>query len=217
MDDSWGKGCCQNKHGIFPLNYTQHLMPIEQQLPPAMDENKILYSAVAIMPVTAQLDNELSLIVGDVVSVTEIVDEVWAKGIVGNTAGIFPITFTEPLHKSSASLDQKTNSVPLNSSSNFSVSADTRIASRDKSAIGPDYKSGSHLKALNTISSFIENNVNSLSMQSKNQYQLPNSSERVAKPIDGTSLVNSVNEKGSNSLNIGTRDTFNCILTIDYY
>ena len=94
VDESWGYGECENKHGIFPLNYTQKLPISKLAGVSAKLDIKTLCTVTATMPLSAQLDEELSFEIGDVIEVSEIMQDGWAIGRIGNQSGTFPLSFT---------------------------------------------------------------------------------------------------------------------------
>ena len=94
VDESWGYGECHNRHGIFPLNYTQRLVTSEPTSSAKVNDSKTLCTVTATMPLSAQLDEELSFEVGDEITVTEIMPDGWAIGQNGNQSGSFPLSFT---------------------------------------------------------------------------------------------------------------------------
>jgi len=88
---------------MFPLNYTEELF-IHRDTHCNGNALTLASSFVkATMPLEAQLDDELSFDVGDVIEIIEPLDEGWAKGRNGAMTGTFPLSFTKP-YVSNASL-----------------------------------------------------------------------------------------------------------------
>ncbi|VDI29079.1 dynamin-binding protein [Mytilus galloprovincialis] len=90
IDDNWWRGKIGTQSGIFP---TTHV--IELEVPQALrDRAASVHSsepmfAQALCDSTAQLDEELSFHAGDIVTVTEIIDDDWYYGELGDKKGIF--------------------------------------------------------------------------------------------------------------------------------
>ena len=116
VDESWGYGQCQNKSGIFPLNYTHRLVTskAEQDFPSNFDRSKIICTVKATMPLSAQIDGELSFDVGDNIAVIEIMSDGWAVGQIGSNSGSFPLSFTSYGEKPD---DNRTSNVAISNTS----------------------------------------------------------------------------------------------------
>ncbi|XP_063400235.1 dynamin-binding protein-like [Mytilus trossulus] len=90
IDDNWWRGKIGTQSGIFP---TTHV--IELEVPQALrDRAASVHSsepmfAQALCDSAAQLDEELGFHAGDIVTVTEIIDDDWYYGELGDKKGIF--------------------------------------------------------------------------------------------------------------------------------
>ncbi|XP_052067462.1 dynamin-binding protein-like isoform X1 [Mytilus californianus] len=90
IDDNWWRGRIGTQSGIFP---TTHV--IELEVPQALRERAAsVHSsepmfAQALCDSAAQLDEELGFQTGDIVTVTEIIDDDWYYGELGDKKGIF--------------------------------------------------------------------------------------------------------------------------------
>lgn len=81
IDENWFVGECNNREGVFPINYVQMSVPI------------------AHPQCIAQYDFEeegcLAFKKGTTVNFIRRVDQNWAEGRIGAKIGIFPIAFVE--------------------------------------------------------------------------------------------------------------------------
>ncbi|XP_060066478.1 dynamin-binding protein-like [Ylistrum balloti] len=98
IDDNWWEGKSGVYHGIFPLT---HVMELE--VPSCLRErSKSVHSsepmfARAMRDSKAQLDGELGFQVGDMITITEVVDEDWYIGELSGRTGMFLASCVELL------------------------------------------------------------------------------------------------------------------------
>ncbi|WAR03204.1 DNMBP-like protein [Mya arenaria] len=90
IDDSWWQGQIKHTTGMFPVT---HVMELElsgllQQRSKSVHSAETLF-AQALVDSVAQLDEELSFQAGDIITVTEVVDEDWYVGQCRGRSGMF--------------------------------------------------------------------------------------------------------------------------------
>ncbi|KAL4224790.1 hypothetical protein ACF0H5_015486 [Mactra antiquata] len=90
IDDFWWHGRNGNKEGMFPVT---HVIELEvsrllKQRSKSVHSAETLF-AQALVDAVGQLDEELSFQVGDIIKVTEVVDEDWYIGEVRGKSGMF--------------------------------------------------------------------------------------------------------------------------------
>ncbi|XP_069133070.1 dynamin-binding protein-like [Argopecten irradians] len=103
IDENWWEGKSGDNHGIFPIT---HVMELE--VPSCLRErSKSVHSsepmfARALRDAVAQLDGELGFNVGDMITITEVVDEDWYIGELSGRTGMFLASCVELLQDTSA-------------------------------------------------------------------------------------------------------------------
>ena len=90
IDSNWWQGKIDSNVGIFPLTHVMEL-EISKLL---RNRSKSVHSseplfAQALCDSVAQLDEELGFKAGDIITVTEVIDEDWYQGEVGGKSGMF--------------------------------------------------------------------------------------------------------------------------------
>ncbi|XP_023239401.1 dynamin-binding protein-like [Centruroides sculpturatus] len=106
IDANWWFGEINNRQGIFPLT---HVWAIDTSNLKMEDmPKKVNLKARVKMDMVAQLPEEVDLIKGDIITVTEFIDKDWYRGISNDKVGIFPSSFV-------ILLDEKTSLESSNS------------------------------------------------------------------------------------------------------
>eukprot|EP00042_Codosiga_hollandica_P054088 m.724510 g.724510 ORF g.724510 m.724510 type:complete len:1075 (+) comp58836_c0_seq2:32-3256(+) len=100
IDGNWYEGTLRGRTGIFPVPFVKHLSqpttaPAAASKPQVAPRVKAGTTVKAISVFTSDQPDELALQVGDVVTVTAVIDEAWLKGILKGKTGIFPKSFVE--------------------------------------------------------------------------------------------------------------------------
>ena len=91
VDSCWGWGRCNETCGMFPFNHTY-------KLDDNSDDDVIMYVEV-LYPFTSQFSNEMNLNPNEIISVTQILSDGWAKGFLGGRSGEFPLSFTREVEE----------------------------------------------------------------------------------------------------------------------
>lgn len=95
IDKNWYEGEHNAMIGLLPANYIE-ILPREGAKPlPKKPQRE--GKARAKFNFTAQTSVELSLLKGELVTLTRRVDENWFEGRIGNKKGIFPVSYVEVL------------------------------------------------------------------------------------------------------------------------
>uniref|UniRef100_A0A8D8ZZP8 Sorbin and SH3 domain-containing protein 1 n=1 Tax=Cacopsylla melanoneura TaxID=428564 RepID=A0A8D8ZZP8_9HEMI len=94
VDKNWYEGEHNAMIGLFPFNYVE-IIPYDKirTAPKKLSEGQ----ARAKFNFVAQTHLELSLVKGELVTLTRRVDNNWFEGRIGNRRGIFPVTYVEVL------------------------------------------------------------------------------------------------------------------------
>ncbi|XP_046405792.1 dynamin-binding protein-like isoform X2 [Ischnura elegans] len=98
-DDNWWRGKIGDRVGVFPRNYVWQLN--SDKFKKTSLNRGVLMKAVVKTSMKAQLDEEMDLNEGDIVTITGMVDGTWYRGICGNREGIFPKNFVTLLGEDS--------------------------------------------------------------------------------------------------------------------
>ncbi|XP_071445121.1 dynamin-binding protein-like isoform X2 [Hetaerina americana] len=89
-DDNWWRGQIGDRVGVFPRNYVWQLNSEKFK---GSSSQAVLKKAVVKTSMKAQLDEEMDLNEGDIITITGVVDSTWYRGVCGNREGIFPKNF----------------------------------------------------------------------------------------------------------------------------
>lgn len=132
VNENWWYGRIGARTGMFPITYVWQL---ESKLLKEKSKHHVMNMKARVkMNMKAQLDEEMDLYVGDIVTVTEIVDKDWYRGICGTRTGIFPPAYVEILHDNDALKGSETSySSDLNLPVQLPVSSHSaaRLESKD--------------------------------------------------------------------------------------
>ena len=79
-----------NRSGVFPLNFCWKIDRVPQTL---CNKGVVEKFAKVVHGMSAQLDEEIDLVEGQIVKVTEIIDKDWLRGESQGKSGIFPASF----------------------------------------------------------------------------------------------------------------------------
>ncbi|CAI4224974.1 unnamed protein product [Auanema sp. JU1783] len=103
QNESWWKGKCNGKTGIFPANYVEKLDPEATPVAQSPSHYTVLCRVRVVADFKATADNQLSVNVGDIISVREKSDSGWWEGETvrdGNPiAGWFPGDYVVPIEE----------------------------------------------------------------------------------------------------------------------
>ncbi|KAK3909021.1 Dynamin-binding protein, partial [Frankliniella fusca] len=126
LDEHWWQGKVSlNRRGVFPDTFTWLLSSAPRKT--QQSKNKMNIKARVKMSLRAQLDEEIDLCVGDIVTIIEEVDKGWYRGVCGDRSGIFPAAYVTLLdemqsdqtdlndHISKPNLFNSRNSLEINS------------------------------------------------------------------------------------------------------
>ncbi|XP_076788717.1 SH3 domain-containing protein 19 isoform X2 [Arvicanthis niloticus] len=99
IDAEWYRGKCRNQTGVFPANYVKVIVDI----PEGRSGKRESFSShcakgprcVARFEYIGDQKDELSFSEGEVIILTEYVNEEWGRGEIRDRAGIFPLNFVE--------------------------------------------------------------------------------------------------------------------------
>ncbi|GLG97318.1 Protein still life, isoform SIF type 1 [Gryllus bimaculatus] len=155
VDDNWWQGRIDARVGMFPRTYTWQLdssfMKRKESQPYKMKKARVKKD------LQAQIDEEIDLFAGDIVTVTEVVDKDWYRGESRGKTGIFPAAFVTLLNEADESSQQNYPSTA--SSSNFS--APSTFPNSDLMDGPPSYSDVFGTNVPST-SSFLTNNTNDM-------------------------------------------------------
>ncbi|XP_034230974.1 dynamin-binding protein-like isoform X2 [Thrips palmi] len=102
LDEHWWQGrITQNRRGVFPDTFTWHLSSTSQKV--KKKSNVMNVMARVKMSLKAQLDEEMDLHIGDIVTILEETDKGWYRGVCGTNSGIFPAAYVTLLEDNAAS------------------------------------------------------------------------------------------------------------------
>ncbi|XP_076245277.1 rho guanine nucleotide exchange factor 37 isoform X2 [Calliopsis andreniformis] len=104
VGSEWYLGQINLKQGIFPLT---HVWQLDSKLLKKASEKKTIRKKARIKTsLKAQLDGELDLTEGDIVTVVEVLDDGWCRGIAENgKEGIFPEGFISYINEGTDQID----------------------------------------------------------------------------------------------------------------
>ncbi|XP_064477545.1 dynamin-binding protein-like [Ornithodoros turicata] len=106
VDDNWWEGRCEGRSGIFPMS---HVWKADStKLRSAADSAFVDLWARVRQDMAAQLDDELSLVQGEMVHITKIIDHDWYWGECKGQEGRFPRRFVTVLPKDEAEISAVT-------------------------------------------------------------------------------------------------------------
>ncbi|XP_046555696.1 LOW QUALITY PROTEIN: dynamin-binding protein-like [Haliotis rubra] len=92
LDDNWWQGSCGGNTGIFPLTCVTELLDPPAKADQRSSQQKGSLSepicARAMVDITPQIDGELGFGIGDVITITEIIDSDWYMGQFGGKEGL---------------------------------------------------------------------------------------------------------------------------------
>ncbi|XP_076037755.1 uncharacterized protein LOC143023129 isoform X2 [Oratosquilla oratoria] len=110
VDESWWCGQCENRTGIFPVNFVWQINKeiIEED---ETGEKPVKMLARVKASIKAQLPEELDLYLGDIVTITHIVDKDWYRGESNGATGIFPSGFVEIIEESCTTEDSSSSKI----------------------------------------------------------------------------------------------------------
>ncbi|XP_069693498.1 dynamin-binding protein-like isoform X2 [Periplaneta americana] len=95
VNENWWYGKINERTGIFP---TTHAWQLDSKPFKAKTKVQVMNMKARVkMSMKAQLDEEMDLHEGDIITITEVIDKNWYRGICGNQEGIFPSAYVEIL------------------------------------------------------------------------------------------------------------------------
>uniref|UniRef100_A0A182WIZ4 SH3 domain-containing protein n=1 Tax=Anopheles minimus TaxID=112268 RepID=A0A182WIZ4_9DIPT len=97
IDKNWYEGEHNATVGLLPANYIEILSRDNSNVRPLPKKPSREGKARAKFNFTAQTTVELSLLKGELVTLTRRVDDNWFEGKIGNKKGIFPVSYVEIL------------------------------------------------------------------------------------------------------------------------
>eukprot|EP00049_Salpingoeca_infusionum_P017998 m.355320 g.355320 ORF g.355320 m.355320 type:complete len:503 (-) comp17220_c0_seq1:148-1656(-) len=111
VEEGWMEGDLNGKHGLFPDNFVEKMpetpKAVEPARPPAPKPSAPPAATKKTVKCTfeyaAEAEDELSLAVGDVVTITDDSDPDWWEGELNGKKGVFPSNFVEPCDAPAAS------------------------------------------------------------------------------------------------------------------
>ncbi|CAH1786583.1 unnamed protein product, partial [Owenia fusiformis] len=187
VDANWWQGKCHGKSGIFPLthtriidipasptpqaNATSHMSPM---LPaqPNLTQTTAKCKGRAIMDSVAQIDEELSFNSGDVITISEEVDQVFYRGECNGKVGIFPMHCVEIIEGKAPS--PKVQEPTLPSRKNFDWFKSDSVAVSSPNVTMPHQNRNSYVDPQQNRSSYTapEQNSNAYanSQQNRNSF-----------------------------------------------
>lgn len=90
-DPEWFRGRMDSREGIFPASFVE-----KQNVPPnAVDTAPVPTKYRCVYDFPGEQDGDLSLTVGDIVTLTNVIDSEWMEGEVDGRSGTFPAGFVE--------------------------------------------------------------------------------------------------------------------------
>uniref|UniRef100_T1IVY4 Dynamin-binding protein n=1 Tax=Strigamia maritima TaxID=126957 RepID=T1IVY4_STRMM len=91
IDSNWYYGESDGRQGIFPVT---HVWKVDLSLvKQKQSSHKVRMKAKVKMDMTAQLEEEMNLVKGEIITVTEIIDKDWMRGQCKGQSGIFPSAY----------------------------------------------------------------------------------------------------------------------------
>ncbi|XP_041466815.1 dynamin-binding protein-like isoform X2 [Lytechinus variegatus] len=111
IDEHWLEGTLDGRSGIFPVSYVSKDISCT---------NQAEYEARATQNVTGQLSEELTFMIGDIITITGKVDDDWLKGRINGKSGVLPAICVQPLDTNSLN-GPKTDGTTQGSDLNFDV------------------------------------------------------------------------------------------------
>lgn len=98
IDVNWWEGSIGSRKGMFPTTYTWQL---DSSYIKVKSKPKVLNIMAKVkMSMKAQLDEEIDLYEGEILTVTEVIDKDWYRGCCGDRSGIFPAAYVTLLEDS---------------------------------------------------------------------------------------------------------------------
>eukprot|EP00057_Strongylocentrotus_purpuratus_P017174 XP_011671648.1 PREDICTED: dynamin-binding protein isoform X2 [Strongylocentrotus purpuratus] len=116
IDEHWLQGSIGERSGIFPVSYVNKDASLQHNNQASTHD----YQARATQKVTGQLSEELSFMVGDIITITGKVDDDWLKGTINGQSGVLPAICVQALDSNSLN-GPKTGGTPHDSDLNFDV------------------------------------------------------------------------------------------------
>lgn len=108
LDEHWWQGRVnQCRKGVFPDTFVWTLSPTPRKNSNNVGSMNI--KARVKLSLRAQLDEEMDLHVGDIVTIIEEPDKGWYRGICGDRSGIFPSAYVTLLEDLSSNLNSQQN------------------------------------------------------------------------------------------------------------
>lgn len=111
LDEHWWYGkISQNRTGVFPDTFTWLI----NSSPRKAQRSKTAMNVKARVKISlkAQLEEEIDLCVGDVVTIIEETDKGWYRGICGDRSGIFPAAYVTLLEETPTNQADLDDSIP---------------------------------------------------------------------------------------------------------
>ncbi|KAF7989682.1 hypothetical protein HCN44_008356 [Aphidius gifuensis] len=105
IEPGWWSGYIDERSGVFPMS---HVWLIDKTILKKSGNKKIVRKKVKVKTsLKAQLDEELDLTEGDIVTVIEILDDGWVRGVTSDgRTGTFPEAFVEYINDNIDYVDQ---------------------------------------------------------------------------------------------------------------
>ncbi|XP_045175182.2 dynamin-binding protein-like isoform X2 [Mercenaria mercenaria] len=104
IDDFWWNGQCRGRKGIFPLTHVTELevSKLLKSRSKSVHSSEPLFARAQVDSV-GQLDEELSFQAGDIITVTEVIDEDWYQGECRGKSGMFLATCVQLINEDECS------------------------------------------------------------------------------------------------------------------
>ncbi|XP_049847527.1 dynamin-binding protein-like isoform X2 [Schistocerca gregaria] len=103
IDDNWWEGSIGSRKGMFPTTYTWKL---DSSYIKVKCKPKVLNMTAKVkMSMKAQLEEEIDLYEGEILTVTEVIDKDWYRGCCGDRIGIFPAAYVTLLKDATDVMD----------------------------------------------------------------------------------------------------------------
>ncbi|XP_043283380.1 dynamin-binding protein-like [Venturia canescens] len=117
VEENWLFGSIEPRQGIFPISHVWHLNPSILKKPSL--RKSVRKRARVKTSLSAQLDEELDLREGEIVTVLEILEDGWARGVKENgKEGTFPEAFVSYMSETEMSESTKENYSSVGSGQN---------------------------------------------------------------------------------------------------
>nr|CAD7396633.1 unnamed protein product [Timema cristinae] len=93
VNSNWWSGKIGDRLGIFPTTYVWQL---DSKYLKKTSQNKLVNMEARVkLNLKAQLEEEMDLFEGEIITITEIIDKNWYRGFYGSRNGIFPSAYVE--------------------------------------------------------------------------------------------------------------------------